>query len=989
MFSDENWDSIPRLRDEMDYIAHLGVGHEDDPPGRGSGRYGWGTGENPGQHQFDFLSEIKTLKKRGLKDAEIAKMLLGEHATTTNLRAEIAIATKKQRQINRARAIELLDECKGNVSEVARRMGKNESSIRSLLDPVIAERTNKYENTADMLRKRIEESESGIIDVSKATEYTLGCTDSTKKVAIAMLEKEGYVKSWVQVPQMGTDHKTSIMVLAKQEDGETPKDTFARIQKNKFNISPIQDYTPDGGKSWWTPEFPESMSSDRVLIRYAEDGGKEKDGVIEINPNAKDLSLDGSRYAQVRIAVDGTNYMKGMAIYGLENDFPKGIDVIYNTNKHVGTPAIDKNAVYNAETDSWSGKEVLKRMKIDRGTGEVDKDNPFGALIKSPKEKDGILTRGGQHYYTDNDGNERLSPINKINDEGDWDSWSRNLSSQFLAKQPLKLIKQQIDLSISNKKAELDEIMNLTNPVIKKKLLEEYASSCDSNAADLSIKGFKNQAFQVILPVSNMKDTEIYAPNYKDGDVVALVRYPHGGQFEIPILKVNNKHAEAKKIIGSASDAVGINQKVAEQLSGADFDGDTVLVIPVASNRISIKAKPYYSDLLNFDPKEAYRLPDSAPKMKNMTKQNEMGKATNLITDMTVQGAKDEEIIRAVKHSMVVIDAQKHHLNYKQSAEDNGIQALKEKYQKRVDPDTGRESMGASTIFSKSHAKVRINQRKEVTDTGKMTPEELERWNKGQRVWRDTEEKIVQRITDPRKMTQDELTQYNAGKKVYRTTNKNKQTEVYRMDTVDDARDLVRNRNDSKEMAYADYANSLKDMANQARKEARSIKAYPQDQSAKKTYAKEVESLNAKLRVAESNAPKERQAQVIANSIVSEKFASNPDMDYEHRQRERSRALTQARAQVGAKKEPVVITDGEWEAIQANAVSFTKLTRILNNTDQEAFKQRATPRYTNGLTVSQKALAVSMANSGMYTNKEIADKFGVSPSTISALLRNE
>ena len=506
----------------MKDLIHTGVAHDSNPPGRGSGRYGWGTGENPGQHQFDFLSEVKVLKKRGLKDADIAKMLLGDNATTTNLRAEIAIQTKKQRQINRARAIELLDECKGNVSEVARRMGKNESSIRSLLDPVIAERTNKYENTAAMLKKRIEESESGIIDVSKATEFTLGCTDSTKKVAIAMLEKEGYVKSWVQVPQMGTDHKTSIMVLAKQEEGETPKDTFARIQKNKFNISPIQDYTPDEGKTWWTPEFPESISSKRVLIRYAEQGGKEKDGVIEINPNAVDLSLEGSRYAQVRIAVDGSHYMKGMAIYTTEK-LPKGIDVIYNTNKHEGTP---KEKVF----------KELKTVKLDDGTEVIDKDNPFGALIRSPKEKDGVITRGGQHYYVDEKGNKRLSPINKLQDEGDWDTWSRNLSAQFLSKQPLKLIKQQINLSVADKRAELDEIRNLTNPVIKKKLLEDFAAGCDANAADLSVKGFKNQAFQVLLPIPGLKDTEIYAPNFNDGDVVALVRYPHGGTFEIPVL---------------------------------------------------------------------------------------------------------------------------------------------------------------------------------------------------------------------------------------------------------------------------------------------------------------------------------------------------------------------------------------------------------------------------------------------------------------------
>ncbi len=966
-------------------LIHTGVGHEDNPPGRGSGRYAWGSGENPGQHQFDFISEVKTLKSRGLKDAEIAKMLLGQKgvmkdgtpiwATTTDLRAEIAIETKRQRQEKRARALELYDKYNGNASAVGREMGINESSVRSLLDPAIAERTDKYENTAILLRQRVDEK--GMIDVSKATEYSLGVTDSTKKVALAMLEKEGYLTVKVNIPQLGTQGQNTIMnVLVKPLPGETPKDTFVRVQRNKFDVKPIQDYTPDQGKTWWTPEFPESLDSKRVMIRYAENGGKEKDGVIEINPKAVDLSLDGSRYAQVRIAVDGTHYMKGMAIYGLEKDFPEGIDVIYNSNKHSGTP---KEKVF----------KELKKVTLPDGSEEVDKDNPFGALIRSPKEKDGIVTAGGQHKYIGKDGKEHLSPINKLQDEGDWDSWSRNLASQFLSKQPLKLIEQQIDISVADKKVELDKIKKLTNPVIKKKMLEDFASQCDANAADLSVKGFKNQSFQVLLPVPGLKDNEIYAPNFNDGDTLALIRYPHGGTFEIPVLKVNNKSKAAKEIMQNASDAVGINHKVAEQLSGADFDGDTALTIPIASNRLSIKSRSYFDELKTFDPKEIYKLPDDAPKMKNRTKQGEMGRITNLITDMTVQGATEKEIVRAVKHSMVVIDAEKHHLNYKQSAIDNDIASLKDKYQKRIDPETGRETTSASTIFSRAHASTRIDKRKEITDTSKMTPSELERWNNGQKVWRKTEEKIVKQIKDPKKMTPEELNLYNAGKKVYRTTGENKQMEVYRMDTVDDAMDLVRDKTNAKEVAYAKYANSLKNMANQARKESRSIKSYPVSKAAKETYSEEVESLNRKLRVAQSNAPKERIAQAMANGVVSEKFKSNPDMDYEHRQRERARALTIARAQIGAKKEQIVITDKEWDAIQAGAVPFTKLTQILNNTDQDAFKKRATPKETdNKLTSSQLSLLKAMSNSGMYTQKEIADRLGVSASTVSTVIRS-
>lgn len=969
-------------------LFHVGVGHDDDPPGRGSGRYGWGSGDNPFQHQFNFLSEVKKLRAKGLTNAEIAVMLLGEkgrkkdgtpiYANTTDLRAEIAIQTKAQRKANRARAVQLYDECHGNVSEVARRMSNaektwNESSIRSLLDPVIADRTSRYENTANFLKSKIDNGDWPL-DVSAKTElYMGGITDSTKKVALAMLEKEGYVKAYVQIPQMGTDHKTSVMVMAP------PGTTYSEIYQKRFDIKSVQEFTPDQGKTWFVPEYPKSLDSKRVMVRYKEEGGADKDGVIELRRGVEDISLGNSQYAQVRIMVDDTNYLKGMAMYGLDSDFPKGIDIIYNTNKKKGTPLIDRSATYDPETDTWSGKEVSKRCKVSQTTGEIDKDNPFGALIKA----------GGQRTYTDANGNEQLSPINKLREEGDWDSWSRNLASQFLSKQPLKLINQQLDLSVQSKRTELDEILALNNQVIKKKLLNEFADGCDANASDLSAKGFKRQAFQVLLPVPSMSDTEIYAPNYDDGDTVALVRYPHGGTFEIPVLKVNNNSEAAKSVMQNAKDAVGINPTVAERLSGADFDGDTALVIPLASNKIKVTSTKPLSGLVDYDFKSIYKLPDDAPKMTNQTKQIQMGQVTNLITDMTVGGASTRDIEKAVRHSMVVIDAEKHHLDYKQSAKDNDILALKKEWQGRVNEETGRLSTGAATILSRASGEAYVDKRKEVTDTSKMTESELSDWNAGRKVYRPTGDKKRVLITDTSKMTESELETHNAGKKVYRQTDVNVKQKVAQMDVVTDAMKLVHDPTNQKEVAYANYANSLKDLANEARRESRAIKSIPVSQEARTTYAKEVESLNSKLDIAEKNKPRERVAQAIANNIVREKLASNPNMDYEHRKREAARALNEARAQVGAKKDLVVITDKEWEAIQANAISTDRLTRILNNTDQELFKQRATPRKTSssgdGLSDAQLARLKAMYNSGLYTNADIAAMFGISTSYVSTL----
>lgn len=950
-----------------DLIYHSGIAHDENPPGRGSGRFAWGSGENPGQHQFDFISEVDSLKKKGLTETQIAETLLGEGKKSTDLRVELSIAKSEKKKNDIARGLKVLDDCNGNMSEAARRLEyKSESSLRSLLNPQLMERRDRYQNTADMLRKVVDEK--GMLDISKGVELSLGVPRTTVDVAVGLLEKEGYLKSWAKIPQLTTKHETTLIVLTK------PGITHADVQRNKFDIKSIQEYSPDEGKTWWTPEFPESLSSKRIMIRYAEEGGKDKDGVIELRRGVEDISLGGSQYAQVRIAVDGTHYMKGMAIYSDGSDMPNGVDVIYNTNKSKGTPMIgDPN------------HEVLKRMKINPNTGEVDRDNPFGALIKVPKDRDGIIAAAGQRHYIDKDGKEKLSPINKLQDEGDWDTWSRNLSSQFLSKQPMKLINQQLDLSIASKNVEFDEIRSLTNPVIKKRMLEDFANQCDSNASDLSAKGFKNQAYQVILPIPDINPKEVYAPNYQDGDIVALIRYPHGGTFEIPILTVNNRHKNAKNIMQNATDAIGINSEVADQLSGADFDGDFVIVAPVKSNRLGITSHKPLDDLKDFDPKSLYKLPDDAPWMKNKTKQIEMGKVSNLITDMTVGGANFREIARAVKHSMVVIDAEKHHLDYKQSYKDNNIEQLKKDYQ-GYNEETKRVR-GASTILSLAGSKERILERKEITDTYKMTPEELDRWNKGYKVYHLTGKTNKVLISDPNKMTTEELSLYNSGKKVYRE-GKPRTEEVYWMDIVDDAFDLVRDKNNPKEIAYAQYANNLKKLAREARMEARNIKPYHVDAEAKKTYAAEVESLNSKLRIAQLNNPREREAQRIANAEVSIKFRSNPDMDYQHKQREEAMALTRARAIVGAKKEKIVITDREWEAIQANAISTNKLSEILINTDQDAFKKRAMPKKSSSLSSAQVSLIKTMYSSGMYTQKEIADQLGVSASMISNAIRN-
>ena len=325
--------------------------------------------------------------------------------------------------------------------------------------------------------------------------------------------------------------------------------------KDIYDFSKVKTITEyisrDGGDTFEKKfTYPESLDSKRLKIRYNEEGGLDKDGIIELRRGVQDLSLGESRYSQVRIMVDGSHYLKGMAVYS--DDMPKGVDVIFNTNKKLGTPQ----------------NEVLKKIKDDP-------DNPFGSLIKDADQ-------GGQYWYTDKKtGEKKLGLINKRADEGDWDDWANAVPSQFLGKQSRTMAKKQLDLAKADKIAEFDEYCSLTNPTIKKHFLEKFADNCDSAAVHLKAAALPGQRYHVIIPVNTLKDNEVYAPNYKDGTKLALIRYPHGGTFEIPILKVNNKHKPAIDLLGKdIIDAVGINHKIADQLSGADFDGDTVMCIP-------------------------------------------------------------------------------------------------------------------------------------------------------------------------------------------------------------------------------------------------------------------------------------------------------------------------------------------------------------------------------------------------------------------------
>lgn len=892
---------------EEDILMHYGVK-------RRSGRYPWGSGDNPYQHGGDFLARVEELQRLGKTEKQIADEL---HLSTTDLRMQVRVAKHERRALQADRARSLREDGK-TLDEIASILGyANDSSVRALLNENTAANKNKAQATAEILKKEL--AEKGAIDVGTGVERQLGVSTGVLQEALFILETEGYNRYGVGVPQVNDPKKRTITPVIS-----VPEIDQREVYQNLDLVKSVGDYhSTDGGESWDKREYPASIDSSRVKILYGDEGGALKDGVIEIRRGVADLDLGDSHYAQVRILVDGTHYLKGMAMYS--DDMPDGADIVFNTNKHTGTPKMD----------------VLKKI-------QDDPDNPFGALIKA----------NGQSHYIDADGNEKLSAINKLKEEGDWDKMSKNLSSQFLSKQPIQLIKKQLDLTYADAADEFSEICSLNNPTVKRKLLLDFADECDSAAVHLKAAALPRQSMQVILPLNAMKETEIFAPNYRDGEKVVLIRYPHGGTFEIPELTVNNKNPTAVSVLGkNIRDAVGINPKVAERLSGADFDGDQVVVIPTGG-RVKIQSTPALKDLKDFDPKTDYSTEGKTGVRllaKGAATQRQMGEISNLITDMTLKGATEPEIARAVKHSMVVIDAAKHKLDYRQSEKDNGIAELKKKYQ-GFDDETGHHG-GASTLLSRRKQDVEVPERQGSGVIDPLT---------GKVVYKESGRTYV----DPR-----------TGKTVAATT------KVKRILAVDDVRSM--SSGTLQEEAYADYANKMKDLANKARLEYKATPTLKRSASAAKAFEPEVNRLMAALKVAQLNAPLEREAQRIANARVKAKVQANNITDKDEISKIRRAAISDARNSTGAsgKRTRITISDGEWTAIQSGAISDTTLSEILRYAEPKTVRERAMPRRTTQLSDARISRIKAMANSG-HTNAEIAEALGISTSAVSKYLNS-
>lgn len=958
-------------------LKHYGTPHAGAVPH--SGRYAWGSGDKGAKgskENYRFLAEYRSYKdslnENGKRrtDKEIADLM---GISTTVLRQKRSEATANEQAANIAKACRFRDKGYGP-TEIGRLMGVNESTVRGWLSRTEGKRAERISNTAEELKNRLKEVKYLDVGSGVEAEIGLGVSKETLKTALNSLKEQGYVVETLDIQQANNKQQyTKVKVLAP------PGTTRKELNQNRGDIESFVEYSPDRGETWIKPEYPKSIDSKRIYIRYAEEGGKDRDGTIELRRGVEDISLGESSYSQVRIAVDGKYYMKGMAFYG---KVPDGYDIVYNSNKPIGTEK----------------EKVFKKLKDDP-------ENPFGAVIKAGA--------GGQRWYIDENGKKQLSVINKLKDEDDWDHYSKSVAAQMLSKQNVPLIKKQLNLTYQQKLDMFEEIKSYNNDAIRSKMLKDFAEECDSSAKTLDAIAFPKQSTKVLLPIPSLKDNEVYCPALPNGTEVALIRYPHGGTFEIPICKVNNNNKEGKETFGlGIVDAIGVNARTAGTLSGADYDGDTAVVIPTKDRRgntitpiKSTSKDARFDTLKTFDTGRYYsediekqrklieqgkskaEIKDELgykPKRHPMTDKEkgiQMGMVSNLITDMTIQNASVDELIRATKHSMVVIDAQKHDLDWRQSEQDYGIKALYERYQ-------GKKTGGASTLISRAKNEVYMDQVKKS-----YKPNEAGEWEYTQtgktysKAKRDSNKNIV---TDAE------------GNPIYET--KNYQTKRARMDLVKDARELMSTPAGSKrehegtpqEQAYADYANKMKAMANESRKLAYSISPTPVNKAAKETYENEVATLNAKLNTAKKNAPKERIAQTKASAEINQKMRDyklkyGTDMPGDDEKKLRRQTIAKYRAAVGSGKKNVLIeiTDKEWEAIQNHAISYSKMNDILNNTDMDSVKQRALPRNNGGTVPSSKVTRMrSLINNG-YPISEVADMMGVSPTTVRKYVKGD
>lgn len=162
---------------------------------RRSGRYPYGSGENPYQHGSDFLARIKEKKDSNFSwtDPKTGEKYTGEKAiykemglTSSEYRRQVSWANYEKR-LDQVQTAKSLKSDGLGATEIGRKMGLPESTVRSLLNPSSEDRMNQVMDTVNFLRDQV--IEKGMIDVGAGVEQELGISRTRLDTALDYLEK--------------------------------------------------------------------------------------------------------------------------------------------------------------------------------------------------------------------------------------------------------------------------------------------------------------------------------------------------------------------------------------------------------------------------------------------------------------------------------------------------------------------------------------------------------------------------------------------------------------------------------------------------------------------------------------------------------------------------------------------------------------------------------------------------------------------------------
>ena len=172
----------------MSYLAHYGTP-------RHSGRYPWGSGDNPYQHNADFLKTVREMKAKGKSEKEIAASM-GLKTTEFRNKQSIYVNAEKVDRINRAMKLKEHGYSNVKIAELMFNAASKESTVRSLLNQGEKLKEDTCINTAEALAKKV--GTKNFVDVGTGVEREIGITKTRLDVSLQILKEAGYEVKKIQ-----------------------------------------------------------------------------------------------------------------------------------------------------------------------------------------------------------------------------------------------------------------------------------------------------------------------------------------------------------------------------------------------------------------------------------------------------------------------------------------------------------------------------------------------------------------------------------------------------------------------------------------------------------------------------------------------------------------------------------------------------------------------------------------------------------------------